>query len=81
MASMRRSGKVSGVYISSATILPASARRSSRVNCSGAWPMAFFASLATLAVTSRILPFALVGVRDLGCDGRDSVAAELQFRI
>ena len=50
IASIRRSGRVSGVYISSAMILPVSANLSSRLNTSGDRPIAWFGFFAALAV-------------------------------
>src|ERR1700676_68296 len=50
IASIRRRGRVSGVYISSAMILPVSANLSSRLNASGARPIAWFGFLAALVV-------------------------------
>src|SRR5258708_22209603 len=53
IASMRRRGRVSGVYISRAMNLPVSANLSSRVNASGARPIACFGFLAALAVIEK----------------------------
>src|SRR5579859_5922458 len=50
IASILRRGSVSGVYISSAMVLPVSANLSSRVNASGARPIACFGFFAALAV-------------------------------